>query len=312
MKPETRTFYEAAVHRAVERIARSLDEALDLRALARGACLSTFHFHRLFRGIVGETPLELHRRLRLERAAEQLAIGGRPVTEIAFEAGYETHEAFTRAFRSHYDAAPSAFRERATGAAVACHGGPSIEIATRSGLHFRSGRVDLGALVLTSGGAIMDVVFETQPARRLATVRHIGPYPQIGEAFHRLGALAASSGLHDHVDPQMLALYHDDPETTAAAELRSDAALVVRDDAPLPAGLEETSLPAGRYARVTHRGAYSGLGDAWARLMGEWLPGSGFRVGGGPSYEVYVTDPRTTATEDLRTDLYLPLADEVE
>jgi AraC family transcriptional regulator len=43
--------------------------------------------------------------------------------------------------------------------------------------------------------------------------------------------------------------------------------------------------------------------------MGEWLPASGNRVGVGPSYEVYVTDPRTTATEDLETELWLSLAD---
>jgi len=43
--------------------------------------------------------------------------------------------------------------------------------------------------------------------------------------------------------------------------------------------------------------------------VGEWLPRSGFRVGAGSSYEVYVTDPRTTATEDRVTDLYVPLAD---
>jgi AraC family transcriptional regulator len=43
--------------------------------------------------------------------------------------------------------------------------------------------------------------------------------------------------------------------------------------------------------------------------MGEWLPRSGFRVGAGPSYEVYVSDPRTTATEDLVTELYVPLTD---
>lgn len=307
MNPETRNYYEAAVLRAVEHVVTSLDEALDLQALARGAALSTFHFHRVFRGLVSETPLELHRRLRLERAAEQLSSAARPVTEIAFDAGYETHETFTRAFRSHYGVAPSAFRERGSGATAACHGGPPIELATRSGLHIRHGRVDLGALTLSTGGTIMDVAIETLPARRIATVRHIGPYPEIAEAFHRLGAIAGASGLYAHVDPSMLALYHDDPETTAAAALRSDAALIVRDDVALPTGLDEATLPAGRYAKVTHRGAYAGLGDTWARLMGEWLPRSGFRVGAGPTYEVYVTDPRTTATEDLRTDLYLPL-----
>jgi AraC family transcriptional regulator len=174
----------------------------------------------------------------------------------------------------------------------------------------RDGHVDLGALTLTTGGITMDVTIETLPARRLATVRHLGPYPQIAEAFHRLGTIAAERGLYAHVDPPMLALYHDDPETTLPAELRSDAALVVRDGVELPIGLSEKTLPAGRYAKGSHRGAYSGLGDAWARFMGEWLPRSGFRVGAGPSYEVYVTDPRTTATEDLVTDLHVPLADD--
>ncbi|MEP6655183.1 MAG: GyrI-like domain-containing protein, partial [Myxococcales bacterium] len=309
VKPETRTFYEAAVVRAVERVGRSLDDALDLDGLAREAALSVFHFQRVFRGLVGETPIELHRRLRMERAAERLCRTRAGVTEIAFDAGYETHEAFTRAFGQRYGMSPSAFRERGADVASACHGGPPTELAARCGLHCRDGRVDLGTLTFTTGGIAMDVTIETLPARRLATVRHLGPYPQIAEAFHRLGTIAAAGGLYAHVDPAMLALYHDDPETTPRGELRSDAALVVRDDVELPSGLSEVTLPAGRYAKASHRGAYSGLGDAWARLMGEWLPRSGFRVGGGPSYEVYVSDPRTTATEDLVTDLYVPLAD---
>jgi AraC family transcriptional regulator len=307
VKAATRSFYEAAVVRALKRIVASLDDALDLSALAREVALSPFHFHRIFRGMLGETPLEMHRRLRLERAADQLCLSERAVTAIAFDAGYETHEAFTRAFRGHYGVPPSEFRERAFQAAAACHGGPATELATRSGLHFRKGHVVLAALNLPSGATTMEVIIETLPARRLATVRHIGPYPEIAEAFHRLGALAAAHGLYDHVDPRMLALYHDDPETTDAAYLRSDAALVIRGEVALPEGLAEASLPAGEYARFTHRGSYAGLGDAWARLMGEWLPSSGFRVGDGPPYECYVNDPRTTKTDELLTDLHVPV-----
>src|SRR5690242_8438479 len=93
VKETTRSAYETAVRRAVERIAAQLDEALDLHALGRAAALSPLHFHRVFRGIVGETPLELHRRLRMERAALQLATSEIAVTRIALDAGYETHEA---------------------------------------------------------------------------------------------------------------------------------------------------------------------------------------------------------------------------
>ena len=120
MKPDTRSFYARAVQAAIEHIAQHLDDALELEALARVACLSPFHFHRVFRGMVGETPLELTRRLRLERAAWRLSDKQRAITEIAFDAGYETHEAFTRAFRASYSASPSGFRLRTY---------PRIEIA---------------------------------------------------------------------------------------------------------------------------------------------------------------------------------------
>src|SRR5262245_27256088 len=105
----------------------------------------------------------------------------------------------------------------------------------------------------------MSVVIENMPARRLATVRHIGPCPQMPRPSTALVRSRGANGLYNHVDPRMLALYHDDPEATAAAELRSDAALVVRDDVALPEGIQEASLPAGRYARFTHRGSYGGL-----------------------------------------------------
>ena len=106
MKPDTRSFYVRAVQATIEHIAQHLDDALELEALARVACLSPYHFHRVFRGMVGETPLELARRLRLERAAWRLKDKERAVTEIAFDAGYETHEAFTRAFRVAYSTSP--------------------------------------------------------------------------------------------------------------------------------------------------------------------------------------------------------------
>jgi AraC family transcriptional regulator len=106
----------------------------------------------------------------------------------------------------------------------------------------------------------------------------------------------------------MLGIYYDDPETTAAAELQSDAGVSVVEGVPLPEGLTEKRLPAGRYARLTHIGPYTQLGDAWARLMGEWLPRSGHRVGEGSSFEVYRNTPATASPEQLRTDLYLPIA----
>lgn len=303
MKPETRSFYELAVRGAVQEVIAQLDCALDLHALARRAALSPFHFHRIFRGMVGETPLELHRRLRMERAAYSLLFEDAPVIAIAFAAGYETHESFSRAFRSRYACSPTEFRQRASAGCAPRR----IELAARSGIHFRSPPEAAPTIHFIQGGETMRVEIANMPELRVATVRHVGPYSRISEAFARLGAIAGPAGL---IGPQaaMIGIYHDDPETTAPAELRSDAAISVAPDAVLPEGVVEQRIAAGRYACAVHQGSYEGLGDAWARLMGEWLPRSGERVAtGGVCYERYRNTPGDVPTDELCTELYVPL-----
>lgn len=303
MKPVTRSFYEQAVQRAVERVVAGLDDALDLEELARGAALSPFHFHRIFRGMLGETPLQMHRRLRLERAARRLVEDGAPVTAVAFDAGYDTHEAFTRAFRAHFGHSPSEFRaEFPAGLCI----GPPVRLSTRSGVHYDP---DPGAALriqFPTGDSEMDVHIEQLPDFRVASVRHVGPYPRIAEAFAKLGELAMGAGLFTP-GTFMLGMYHDDPETTPEAELRSDAAISVADDVDLPEGLVRQRVGGGRYARYTHIGPYEGLPNAWGRFMGEWLPQSGERVREAAPLEIYRNDPGRVKPEELHTDLYIAL-----
>jgi AraC family transcriptional regulator len=89
--------------------------------------------------------------------------------------------------------------------------------------------------------------------------------------------------------------------------LQSDAGITLQQGVQLPRGLGEKILPAGKYARTTHLGPYTTLGDTWSRFMGEWLPKSGKRVGSGSTYEMYRNNPSKTAPEQLVTDLYLPV-----
>jgi AraC family transcriptional regulator len=298
MKPETRSFYGAAVQRAIDHIAANLDTALDLRTVADLACLSPFHFHRVFRGMTGETPLELRRRLCLERAAWRLARNGQPVTDVAFDAGYETHEAFTRAFRAAYGTPPSGFKHRKH---------PRIELAATCGVHYDAGGQVPAFIPRDSGGKAMDVEIKNMRTLRVGTVHHVGPYNQIPQAFERLSQIAGSAGLFDQPGAMMVALYHDDPESTPVDQLQSDAGIVIPEKLELPAGLDEQTIPAGRYASTEHVGPYEQLPDVWARLMGEWLPASGHRIAPGPSFEVYRNTPLTAPKDQLITELYVPI-----
>ena len=152
----------------------------------------------------------------------------------------------------------------------------------------------------------MDVEIKDMPDLRVATVRHIGPYNQIPQAFERLGAIAGPAGLLRHAG-SMVAIYHDDPESTPQDQLRSDAALVVPEGITLPNGLVEQHIAGGRYARTVHVGPYEQLGDVWARFLGEWIPASGNRISNGVSYEIYMNTPAQVPKQELRTELYVPL-----
>jgi AraC family transcriptional regulator len=149
----------------------------------------------------------------------------------------------------------------------------------------------------------MDVEIVNQPDLRIAGIRHIGPYNEIGRAFGRLGGLLKGP---PPAGSQMVALFHDDPAVTPPEELRSDAALTLPGNTHAPSGLIEQHIPAGRYAKAIHKGGYEGLPAAWAALKSEWLPTSGHRMGH-PSYEVYVNNPMTTEKPDLLTEIYLRL-----
>jgi AraC family transcriptional regulator len=88
-----------------------LDEPLHRPVLAAVAGFSVPHLHRLFRAQLGENVGQYVRRARLERAGRKLRMGAVDITEVALAAGYDTHAAFTKAFKQLYGISPRAFRE---------------------------------------------------------------------------------------------------------------------------------------------------------------------------------------------------------
>lgn len=151
---------------------------------------------------------------------------------------------------------------------------------------------------------MMDVTIKQQPELRVGTVRHIGPYERISQAFERLAAVVKSAKRPP--SPQLLALYHDDPQTTPQDRLRSDAAMSFPAGTDVPAGLIERRIAGGKYASATHVGSYEGLGKAWADLKQE-LAARGLRATGAASYEVYLNDPMGVPSNELRTELFIPV-----
>jgi len=96
--------------RSRDYLAARYDQPLHLADAARQACLSPFHYHRLFAHAFSETPHEFITRRRIDHAKRLLARDHLPVTEICFAAGYESPGSFSNLFRTVVGCSPSTYR----------------------------------------------------------------------------------------------------------------------------------------------------------------------------------------------------------
>jgi len=284
MKTETRTSYQERILRVLVHIQQHLDDPLHLEELARIACFSPYHFHRIFRGMVGESLASHVRRLRLERGALKLKQTRTAVIDIAFDAGFQTAESFTRAFKEQFGCSPSAYRKRGTSQMKSSHNPLST---------FNNGRKQ-------------EVEVVTLPERRVLFVRHIGPYAECGRAWDALCMWAGSRG---YLQPgvEFIGLCHDDPDVTPSGNIRYDACIGIDRDIA-PEGIIGTQvLAGGLFARTTHFGSYARLSETYAMLCGQWAPANNVELRSLPSREIYLNNPDDTAENDLITDIYVPI-----
>ena len=105
------TDYDERIHDVQKYVREHTDEQLNREVLAAVAGFSVPHFHRIFTAHVGENIASYVRRVRLERAGRKLRMGAVDITEVALAAGYDTHAAFSKAFKQHFGLSPSEFRQ---------------------------------------------------------------------------------------------------------------------------------------------------------------------------------------------------------
>lgn len=293
-QPSTLRFYKERMLVVLGFIQQNLDAPLELEELARVGGFAPYHFHRVFRGMTGE-PLMAHiRRMRLERAANELRRGTTPVIQIALDAGYDSHEAFTRAFKQAFAVAPSEYRRNSH----------ASRAAAKSGVHFADGHLPQN--FRTSNHRTMKPSFETVAPLRVAYVRHVGPYSECGKAWDKLCSWMGKEG-YLGAGCKFVGISYDDPEGTPAEQLRYDACVTVDADFKPVGEIGVQIIEGGEYARVTHAGPYEQLSRTYAQLMGQWLPRSGRQLRNLPCFELYLNDPSSTAPADLLTDIYVPL-----
>jgi AraC family transcriptional regulator len=291
MNPDTREQASARIDRVIARLQRAIvegGELPDLAELAGIAHLSSFHFHRVYRALTGETIGRTVARLRLVRALQLLADADLAVTDVALSIGYETSQAFARAFRDAFGISATQMRRQPA------HVARELGRLSRPPVPAAGERAPLR----------IDVV-SIEPFEVVA-LRTTGAYADLDQAFGRLFNWAAEAGIVDKMT-DLYGIPRHDHRDTPAAELVFDCALKFSAAVAPIAPMRSLQICGGDHARIRHVGSFLALEDTTDRVLAEWLPGSGRQLRDLPIHYAYLDDPENVPEAMLRTDIYVPL-----
>ncbi len=288
--------YVERVNRAIDHVMRHLDQRLQLDDVAKVACFSPFHFHRIFRAIVGETLQEFVKRVRLERAVYLMSHrDGSSLTDIALAVGFASSSDFSRSFRAHFGVPPSLFDVETYRRAGRTRILESLEPDARH-------RVQQLPPGENPDGFVVRI--RKLPPRRVAYLRVLEPYQmeRVHAATMRLLDWARKRGL---AGGQWLGYQWDDPEIVALEDCRYDIGLEVPDDATIDDGISVTTFPPMTIAEVDIVGTVDLELRALHWIYRTWLPTSGYVPDHQPMFEAFDGEPFAHGTEhfELRAQL---------
>jgi AraC family transcriptional regulator len=298
--------YIDRINRAIDHVTRHLAEPLPLEEVAQVACFSPYHFHRIFRALVGETLHAFVKRLRLERALYLMSHDrGASLTDVALRCGFSSSSDFSRSFRGQYGVPPSVFdleqfrrarREQMQDALV-----PALVPHDRHRLE----RLPAGEN--PDGFAVR---LRELPARRVAYVRVQRPYEGgVVEAAARLVAWAKARGL---AGGQWLGYQWEDPEIVPLERCLYDVAVEIPPGAQVDGDVSVAELAAMTVAEIEIAGPIELEMRALDWLYRTWLPHSGYVPDHQPGFEAWNGEPFAHGHEHFEIRLQLAVVDGVD
>lgn len=273
---------------------------------------SPFHLQRLFRAEVGESPLQFSRRVRLQRAAASLLVTQKTVLEVALDAGFDSHEGFSRAFRARFGIAPRKFREeRGAFTELVRHFREHLETANRIapcvGLYRVSVQEEPRAT--TVGGSVLS--YEVKKRRDTETPflfmrRQVKPEAiaeALGAMFGPVFQYATAQGIPFAGRPTARYI------SFGPGLITIEAGMPVAGPADGEGEIEVGSLPGGDVATTIHKGPYDKLNQGHEAIQ-EWIAKNNEEADGAP-WEVYITDPgEVPDPAEWQTEICWPLKGE--
>lgn len=275
---------------SIEFIEGNLAEELRIEDIAQKAFMSKFHFQRMFSMLTGFTVSEYIRNRRLTKAAQELVNSDARVIDIALKYGYDSPEAFTKAFRTIHGISPSIAKKQSQ--FLKAYPKLSFQIQLKGDVEMDYKIVEKDAFSVV-GKSIRTTTVGGENNRKIAEfwneANANGLSAQLAKNSGPLGLL----GICLEYDKEMENLTY-----LIAAEKNIES---------LPVDWEERQIPAATWAVFPVRGPMpDAMPKVWQRIFSEWFPSTGYEHAGGPEMEVYLSDANPSSA-DYYSEIWIPV-----
>jgi AraC family transcriptional regulator len=283
------------IQRAVDYIEDNLNDDLHMDVISKIAGFSKWHFQKVFSAAVGDSLKEYIRSRRLTKAMLELSTEKR-ILDIALDAGFESQEAFTRAFKSMYEMTPGDCRKQGT------------HLSYKKKLKITQEYLDH-----LYGGINMEPVFKTLPeikmigfAGNFISVRspeknNMVVIPKLWQSY-----MPRRHEIKNTVSPRDIGVCYPLDEKTHPEECGYIAGAEVTSFDEIPEGMTGFTIPASDYAVFTHKGVLDTIEHTMNYIFGSWLPKSGKKLKMAPDIEMYDQKFKLNQPES-ELDIYIPI-----
>jgi AraC family transcriptional regulator len=277
---------------ALDDIEEQLTQTVDLRAAAKTACCSEYHFRRMFSALAGMPLSEYIRRRRLTLAAQELVGGGAKVIDVAVKYQYDSPDAFARAFHAQHGVTPS--QARREGQVLNSFSRMSFQLIIKGGNSMNYRLVEKAA-------------FRIVGIKKRVTLRYNGVNPEIAAMWASLDAETIR---------QLKAITNVEPIGLVSASVnfsegRQDGGTLdhyigAATDKSCPASFEALEVPALTWAVFESAGPFpETLQSVWGRIYAEWFPSSDYEQAEGP--ELLWNESKDVTSPTFRSEIWIPV-----
>ena len=266
-------------------IEQHLYDEISVHDIAAASHYSTYHYSRIFKALVGDTPKEYLRKRRLTVAATRLLDENTDILSLALDCQFDSQEAFTRAFKQLFNITPAQYRKQ----------NDPFRLLYKD-------QFSPHMLEILQNEISMEPEIILRPAQKLVGISQQYDnsdlsLPKLWSAFRPYRENIPNSAGND-----AFGIYEAYEEQGDNVIFSYVCCLEVTNFDDVPDNMVTRELPEQLYARFTHKGSIANLGSTLKYIWGSWLPKSKYDYLPKPDFELY---PHGYNVADENSEMYL-------